>query len=73
MHYYLGDKMLTTATVKKWGNSLGVIIDRQVSKKLGLKEGEQVQLDIEKNERISAFGKYPLLKSFERDHDDHEF
>jgi antitoxin component of MazEF toxin-antitoxin module len=66
--------MLTTAVVKKWGNSLGIIIDSQTSKKIGLKEGQRVTINIEPHERVSAFGKYPQLKvPFERDHDDHEF
>ncbi len=66
--------MLTTAVVKKWGNSLGIIIDSQTSKKLRLKEGQQVHIDIEPTVRASAFGKYPSLKvPFERDHDDREF
>lgn len=65
--------MLTTAVVKKWGNSLGVIIDSQTSKKIGLKEGQQVTIDIEPHERISGFGILKTSKTFERDHDDREF
>jgi len=65
--------MMATAVVKKWGNSLGIIIDSQTSKKIGLKEGQRVTIDIEPHVRTSAFGKYPFLKSFERDHDDREF
>ncbi|MFH0954561.1 MAG: hypothetical protein V1777_00460 [Candidatus Micrarchaeota archaeon] len=61
--------MMTTAIVKKWGNSQAVIIDRQVSKKMGLKEGQSVKIDIEPNVRISAFGKYKFLWPIERDRD----
>jgi antitoxin component of MazEF toxin-antitoxin module len=61
--------MLTTATVKKWGNSLGIVIDSQTSKKIGLKEGQAVNIDITPIKPVSAFGKYPNLKPIERDRD----
>ena len=62
--------MQTTAVVKKWGNSLGVVIDSKTTKKLGIKEGQEVKIDIEPNIRISAFGKFKFFKTpLERDRD----
>ncbi len=63
----------TTAEVKKWGNSFGILIKSEVSKKLGLKNGEKVSVDIVPKKRFSAFGILKTKKSFERDHDDREF
>ena len=59
--------------IKKWGNSLGAIIDSKTSKELGLQEGQQVKLDISRPVRASGFGILKTDKMFERDHDDHEF
>ncbi|MBU0662896.1 AbrB/MazE/SpoVT family DNA-binding domain-containing protein [Candidatus Micrarchaeota archaeon] len=46
----------TVAEVKKWGNSLGVVIPRETARKLNLSEGRKVQLDILPRRRISGFG-----------------
>lgn len=63
----------TTAVVKKWGNSFGILIKSNVSRKLELKTGEEVSIDIVPKKRFSAFGVLKTKKSFERDHDDREF
>ena len=55
--------------VKRWGNSLAVIIPAETAKELKLEEGVAVDLEIRKCERIDAFG---ILKSkvpFEREHE----
>lgn len=46
----------TVAEVKKWGNSLGVVIPRETARRLNLSEGGKVQLDILPQRRISGFG-----------------
>ena len=69
----MGGILQTTAVVKKWGNSLGVIIDRNASKKLGLKEGQQVSLEIVPKGKVSAFGITKGSRGFRRDHADREF
>ncbi len=63
----------TTAQVKKWGNSLGIIIDKKVSKKLGLKEGEKINLDIISKEKMKGFGITKGAKSFRSENDEREF
>lgn len=62
-----------TAVVKKWGNSLGVIIDNSVSKKLDLKEGEKISLDILPKKRFSGFGILKTRERFEREHDERDY
>ena len=59
--------------VKKWGNSLGAIIDSKVSKKLGLKEGQKITISIETVQKLSGFGIAKGAKSFKRERDEHEF
>lgn len=63
----------SAATVKCWGNSLGIVIPKEAVKKLGLKEGERIDVDFVPKRRINAFGIAKGAKPFERDHDDHEF
>ncbi len=64
-----------TVETKKWGNSIGVIIPREVAKRLDLKPGEKLGIDVEKKERVDFFGvaRGKGLRPFERDHNDHEF
>jgi len=43
--------------LKKWGNSLGIIIPKEILLNNALKEGEEVLIDIEKNRDLSdVFG-----------------
>ena len=58
--------------IKKWGNSLALIIPAEKVKDLGLEEGEAVDIDIKKCERIDAFGIFKGSKSFKRDEKEHE-
>lgn len=50
-------------TVKRWGNSLGVIIPREEAVKNGLKENDVVEIDVRKTVDIhELFGKYKFKK-----------
>jgi len=72
--FVIGDFMVSTTTeVKKWGNSFGVIIDRKTTKKLKLKEGQKISIDIVPREKISGFGITKGAKPFKRDRDDRKF
>ncbi len=47
--------------LKRWGNSFGVLIPKEVVEKEGLREGEEVQVSITKTTDIQhLFGKYPF-------------
>ncbi len=53
--------MISRTKVKKWGNSLGVILPKDVAEKEGLKEGEEIEISIRKSSDIKhLFGKYPF-------------
>ena len=58
--------------VKKWGNSLALIIPAEKAKELDISEGEAVDLDIKKCGRVDAFGIFKGAKPFKRDKDKHE-
>lgn len=57
---------MTSCKLKKWGNSLGILIPAQDVKAMGLKKGETIILDIKKKKRIDAFGIFKGAKSFRR-------
>ena len=53
--------MQARSKLKRWGNSYGVVVPREIVKKEGLKEGELVEISVRKAVDIShLFGKYPF-------------
>ncbi len=55
--------MTVRTTVKRWGNSLGVIIPREEAAKNALKENDIVEIDVRKTVDIrELFGKYKFKK-----------
>ena len=55
------------ATVKKWGNSLGIVIPREASKKLELKEGKRVRVELTSAKIVDAFGLCRGAKPFKKE------
>ncbi len=58
--------------IKKFGDYLGFLIPNDEIYRLNLSEGDEVEIDLVKKERISGFGilKGKKLKQFKRDHKD---
>lgn len=52
---------------KKWGNSLSVVIPAEVARRIKLKEGQTVRIDIKLKNRIDAFGRFKGAKSFKEE------
>ncbi|MHB8568404.1 MAG: AbrB/MazE/SpoVT family DNA-binding domain-containing protein [Nitrososphaerales archaeon] len=53
--------MRSKSRIKRWGNSFGVIIPREIVEKEGLEEGEEVEISVRKPTDIKQlFGKYPF-------------
>jgi antitoxin component of MazEF toxin-antitoxin module len=61
-----------TVELKKWGNSLGIIIPKDKIDELGLSEHDIIDIDIMKKEKISGFGIAKGKIPFTRDHAEHE-
>ncbi len=53
--------------IKKWGNSLGIVISKKAVDELELKEGEKVSVDIVKQKQTSAFGIFRGARPFHRE------
>ena len=51
--------MQARSKLKRWGNSFGVVVPREIVDKEGLKEGEEVEISVRKASDIQhLFGKY---------------
>ena len=49
------------AKLKRWGNSYGIVVPKEIVEKEGLKEGEEVKISVRKTTDVSRlFGKYPF-------------
>jgi len=57
--------------LKKWGNSIGVILPLEEIKGLGLALGDKININIVKKKRIDGFGIAKGLPSFEEEKDPH--
>ena len=63
-----------TVELKKWGNSLGIIIPKDKVEELGLSEHDIIDLDIVKKEKVSGFGiaegRVPYKRENASEHED---
>ena len=60
--------MAVAVKTKQWGNSIGVILPREVINALDLKPGEEVVIDIEKKQNVlkELFGALPFKEPTEK-------
>lgn len=59
--------MPVPATVRRWGSSLAVTLPRNLVKRLSLREGEKILIEVEKENPLRAvFGKGKLDKPIDR-------
>lgn len=63
---------MTTVKVKEWGNSLGVIIPKEIVEHVSLHAGDEIKIDIIKNKRIDGFGMFKNLPRFKEEREEHE-
>lgn len=47
---------MTETKIKRWGNSLALVIPKEITKHEELNAGDIVKVDISKEKRIDAFG-----------------
>lgn len=58
---------MTETKIKQWGNSLGLIIPREIAKREDLSAGDIVKLEISKERRIDAFGMFKGAPPFAKE------
>ena len=63
---------MAEAKVKQWGNSLGIIIPKEIVKIEEVNEGDIIKVDIIKEKRLDGFGMFKGLPSFKREKYEHE-
>jgi len=53
--------MQVKARLRRWGNSYGVVLPKEVVEKEGLKEGDEVEISVRRVSDIRRlFGRYPF-------------
>ena len=57
--------------IKRWGNSIGLVIPKDIVKIEDLHIGDTVKVDIEKEKRIDAFGILKGMPRYEREDEGH--
>ena len=53
--------------VKQWGNSLGLIIPKEIVKREDISTGDIVKVEISKEKRIDTFGLFKGAPSFNKE------
>ncbi len=62
---------MTEAKIKQWGNSLGLIISKDIAKLEDLKEGDIIKIDITKEKRENGFGILKNMPPFKEEKEEH--
>ena len=58
---------MAEAKIKKWGNSLALIIPKEIARLEDLGEGDIVKLELSKEKRVDAFGILKGAPTFSRE------
>jgi len=58
---------ITESTVKRWGNSLGMIIPQETAKQLKLQENQEIIVEITLKKREQGFGIFRGARPFKRE------
>ncbi|MFH1053712.1 MAG: hypothetical protein V1740_04845 [Candidatus Woesearchaeota archaeon] len=58
--------------LKKWGNSLGLLVPKDLIKFEGMNEGDKVKVEIFKEKRIDGFGMAKGAAPFKEEEISHE-
>ena len=64
--------VIVESKAKKWGNSIGFIVPKQVLEDIGVKEGETIEIDIKRKKRINGFGLFRNARPFSES-EEHDF
>ena len=53
--------------LKRWGNSYGIIIPKDVIREHGLKGGDTIKVDFMGKKKVDGFGLLPEIGRFDRE------
>jgi len=57
--------------LREWGNSIGVILPSEKLKRLSLRKGDKIEIEIIVKKRVDGFGVCKGAKSFEEEEEGH--
>ena len=63
---------MAEARVKQWGNSLGLIIPKDIVRLENINKGDVIKVDVFKEKRVSGFGIIKGAPPFKEDVEEHE-
>lgn len=63
---------MTEVKVKNWGNSLGLIIPKDIVKHENLHDGDTIKVDIVRSKQMDGFGMFKGLPKFQEEKEPHE-
>ena len=58
--------------IKKWGNSLGIVVPVELVRKLELKGGSVVKIEVKKKKKLDGFGLAKGKSKFTEEKESHE-
>ncbi len=58
--------------LREWGNSIGVILPSEKLKRLSLRKGDKIEIEIIVKKRIDGFGLCRGAESFEEEVEEHK-
>ncbi len=59
--------VMAESKIKQWGNSLGLIIPKELVKLEDLSEGDIVKVEISKEKKVDAFGMFKGAPRFNKE------
>ena len=63
--------VMAETKIKQWGNSLGLIVPKEIVKLEDLNEGDIVKVEIIKEKRVDGFGLFKGIPSFKEEKEEH--
>lgn len=63
---------MAEAKVKRWGNSLGIILPKDLVKIEDLNKGDTVKIEVAKEKRVNGFGMFKGIPKFKEEKEEHE-
>ncbi|MBU0615671.1 MAG: AbrB/MazE/SpoVT family DNA-binding domain-containing protein [Nanoarchaeota archaeon] len=58
--------------VKEWGNSLGIVIPKELVKHVGLHKGDTIKVDIVSSKKIDGFGMFKGIGKYKEEEEPHK-
>jgi hypothetical protein len=69
--YLVIQMTMAEARVKRWGNSFGIVIPREIVKMENIAAGDVIKIEISKSRPLDGFGMFSGIAPFDGEDDQH--